>query len=91
MMALPLTCVGGIVSLDLCPLVQDIYCLDADGALFDAALLSAVAAFSHCKFATPLPFFFQWVWCNPVFFSLYKSFLFMCHQHPCCLFNWKSN
>ncbi|KAK6127349.1 hypothetical protein DH2020_038892 [Rehmannia glutinosa] len=30
----------------------DIYCLDADGALFDAALLSAVAAFSHCKFAT---------------------------------------
>ncbi|KAJ0099228.1 hypothetical protein Patl1_20509 [Pistacia atlantica] len=27
----------------------DIYCLDADGALFDAALLSAVAAFSHCK------------------------------------------
>lgn len=29
--------------------VQDIYCLDADGALFDAALLSAVAAFSHCK------------------------------------------
>lgn len=29
--------------------MQDIYCLDADGALFDAALLSAVAAFSHCK------------------------------------------
>ena len=29
--------------------LQDIYCLDADGALFDAALLSAVAAFSHCK------------------------------------------
>jgi hypothetical protein len=28
---------------------QDIYCLDADGALFDAALLSAVAALSHCK------------------------------------------
>ncbi|PPD79932.1 hypothetical protein GOBAR_DD23162 [Gossypium barbadense] len=28
----------------------DIYCLDADGALFDTALLSAVAAFSHCKF-----------------------------------------
>ncbi|WZZ13529.1 hypothetical protein YC2023_106618 [Brassica napus] len=27
----------------------DIYCLDADGALFDAALLSAVAAFSNCK------------------------------------------
>lgn len=25
----------------------DIYCLDADGALFDAALLSAVSAFSH--------------------------------------------
>ncbi|KAG6771281.1 hypothetical protein POTOM_022629 [Populus tomentosa] len=25
----------------------DIYCLDADGALFDAALLSAVGAFSH--------------------------------------------
>lgn len=25
----------------------DVYCLDADGALFDAALLSAVAAFSH--------------------------------------------
>lgn len=30
-------------------LLQDIYCLDADGSLFDAALLSAVAAFSHCK------------------------------------------
>lgn len=30
-------------------LVQDICCLDADGALFDAALLSAVAAFSNCK------------------------------------------
>lgn len=30
---------------------QDIYCLDADGALFDAALLSAVAAFSHRKIA----------------------------------------
>lgn len=28
---------------------QDIYCLDADGSLFDAALLAAVAAFSHCK------------------------------------------
>ncbi|KAI3943479.1 hypothetical protein MKW92_031639, partial [Papaver armeniacum] len=24
----------------------DVYCLDADGSLFDAALLSAVAAFS---------------------------------------------
>ncbi|CAI0385967.1 unnamed protein product [Linum tenue] len=31
----------------------DIYCLDADGALFDAALLSAVAAFSHCKHLSP--------------------------------------
>ncbi|KAK1386620.1 Exosome complex component RRP43 [Heracleum sosnowskyi] len=27
----------------------DVYCLDADGALFDTALLSAVAAFSHLK------------------------------------------
>ncbi|KAJ4977777.1 hypothetical protein NE237_008557 [Protea cynaroides] len=27
----------------------DVYCLDADGALFDAALLSAVAAFSHLQ------------------------------------------
>ncbi|GAU21176.1 hypothetical protein TSUD_10930 [Trifolium subterraneum] len=27
----------------------DIYCLDADGALFDTALLSAVSALSHCK------------------------------------------
>ncbi|XWS59116.1 hypothetical protein CRYUN_Cryun08bG0094500 [Craigia yunnanensis] len=27
----------------------DIYCLDADGALFDTALLSAVAAFSHLE------------------------------------------
>ncbi|XP_038697419.1 exosome complex component RRP43-like isoform X1 [Tripterygium wilfordii] len=27
----------------------DIYCLDADGALFDAALLSAVASFSHLQ------------------------------------------
>lgn len=30
-------------------MLQDIYCLDADGALFDAALLSAVAALSYCK------------------------------------------
>jgi len=30
-------------------IMQDIYCLDADGALFDAALLSAVAALSHCN------------------------------------------
>ncbi|KAJ8751993.1 hypothetical protein K2173_001019 [Erythroxylum novogranatense] len=30
----------------------DIYCLDADGALFDAALLSAVAAFSHLHIPT---------------------------------------
>ena len=30
-------------------IMQDIYCLDADGALFDAALLSAVASLSHCK------------------------------------------
>ncbi|KAL5127985.1 Exosome complex component RRP43 [Glycine soja] len=28
-------------------IMQDIYCLDADGALFDAALISAVAALSH--------------------------------------------
>ncbi|KAG4378084.1 hypothetical protein GLYMA_18G267600v4 [Glycine max] len=27
----------------------DIYCLDADGALFDAALLSAIAALSHLQ------------------------------------------
>ncbi|KAI3953117.1 hypothetical protein MKW98_020312 [Papaver atlanticum] len=27
----------------------DVYCLDADGSLFDGALLSAVAAFSSCK------------------------------------------
>ncbi|CBI29839.3 unnamed protein product, partial [Vitis vinifera] len=27
----------------------DIYCLDADGSLFDAALLAAVAAFSHLR------------------------------------------
>lgn len=38
--------------------VQDIYCLDADGALFDAALLSAVAAFSHCKIHTVYVSFF---------------------------------
>ena len=30
-------------------IMQDVYCLDADGALFDAALLSVVAALSHCK------------------------------------------
>lgn len=30
----------------------DIYCLDADGALFDAALLSAVAAFSNLQIPT---------------------------------------
>lgn len=29
--------------------LQDVYCLNADGSLFDAALLSAVAAFTHCK------------------------------------------
>ncbi|XP_021282193.1 exosome complex component RRP43 [Herrania umbratica] len=28
---------------------MDVYCLDADGALFDTALLSAVAAFSHLE------------------------------------------
>ncbi|KAF5941186.1 hypothetical protein HYC85_022353 [Camellia sinensis] len=33
---------------------NDIYCLDADGALFDAALLAAVAAFSHCGML-PIP------------------------------------
>lgn len=38
---------GGGTVIDI---LQDIYCLDADGALFDAALLSAVAAFSRCKF-----------------------------------------
>ncbi|RRT84485.1 hypothetical protein B296_00002769 [Ensete ventricosum] len=27
----------------------DIYCLNADGSLFDAALLSAISSFSHCK------------------------------------------
>ncbi|CAA0836992.1 3-5-exoribonuclease family protein [Striga hermonthica] len=53
-----LLCSSGMIDLkDLC-LVNgkvawmaylDIYCLDADGALFDAALLSAVAAFSHLK------------------------------------------
>ncbi|KAL0316813.1 UNVERIFIED_CONTAM: Exosome complex component RRP43 [Sesamum radiatum] len=32
-----------------CDTLLDIYCLDADGALFDAALLSAVAAFSHLQ------------------------------------------
>jgi exosome complex component RRP43 len=32
----------------------DIYCLDADGALFDAALLAAVAAFSNRKFFSVL-------------------------------------
>ncbi|WZZ86661.1 hypothetical protein YC2023_115240 [Brassica napus] len=31
------------------PPPSDIYCLDADGALFDAALLSAVAAFSNLQ------------------------------------------
>lgn len=30
-------------------LMQDIYCLNADGSLFDAALLSAIAAFSHLQ------------------------------------------
>ncbi|KAK1281183.1 hypothetical protein QJS04_geneDACA015051 [Acorus gramineus] len=28
--------------------LQDIYCLNADGSLSDAALFAAVAAFSHC-------------------------------------------
>jgi len=28
---------------------QDVYCLDADGSLLDAALLAAVAALMHCK------------------------------------------
>ncbi|KAG5095995.1 hypothetical protein JHK84_051583 [Glycine max] len=34
-------------------IMQDIYCLDADGALFDAALLSAIAALSHCCNPSP--------------------------------------
>ncbi|KAG6743857.1 hypothetical protein POTOM_052560 [Populus tomentosa] len=48
----------------------DIYCLDADGALFDAALLSAVAAFSHCKTASFSCSHHFWPWVNaPVFFK----------------------
>lgn len=35
--------------------LKDIYCLNADGCLFDAALLSAVATFSHCKFILAQP------------------------------------
>ena len=31
-------------------IMQDVYYLDADGALFYAALLSVVVALSHCKF-----------------------------------------
>lgn len=29
-------------------LLQDVYCLDADGSLLDAGLLAAVAALAHC-------------------------------------------
>lgn len=47
-------------------LLQDIYCLDADGALFDTALLSAVAAFSHCKFVKALVFYYLRVCCQVV-------------------------
>ncbi|KAL3752595.1 hypothetical protein ACJRO7_000062 [Eucalyptus globulus] len=39
----------------------DIYSLDADGALFDAALLSAVAAFSHGKIVPALRFRWEMV------------------------------
>ncbi|CAI0434696.1 unnamed protein product [Linum tenue] len=51
-------CSSGMINLKELALVSgkaawmaylDIYCLDADGALFDAALLSAVAAFSHLQ------------------------------------------
>ena len=31
-------------------ILQDVYCLNADGSLFDAALISVVAAFTHCMF-----------------------------------------
>ncbi|XP_028102836.1 exosome complex component RRP43-like [Camellia sinensis] len=34
----------------------DIYCLDADGAFFDVALLAAVVVFSHYKIYTPFTF-----------------------------------
>ncbi|GMP86857.1 hypothetical protein CsSME_00039480 [Camellia sinensis var. sinensis] len=34
----------------------DVYCLDTEGALFDAALLAPVAAFSYCKIYTPFTF-----------------------------------
>ncbi|OIW05232.1 hypothetical protein TanjilG_21217 [Lupinus angustifolius] len=51
-------CFSGLVNLKELSLVNgkaawlaylDVYCLDADGALFDAALLSAVAALSHLQ------------------------------------------
>uniref|UniRef100_J3KU48 Uncharacterized protein n=1 Tax=Oryza brachyantha TaxID=4533 RepID=J3KU48_ORYBR len=29
---------------------EDVYCLNADGSLFNAALISAVSAFTHCMF-----------------------------------------
>jgi hypothetical protein len=36
---------------------QDIYCLDADGSLVDAALLAAVAALAHRTFLLPFKCF----------------------------------
>ncbi|KAL2923593.1 Exosome complex component Rrp42 [Bienertia sinuspersici] len=56
--AIQLACSAGMINLKELCLVSgkaawmaylDICCLDADGSLFDAALLSAVAAFSNCK------------------------------------------
>ncbi|KAK5832623.1 hypothetical protein PVK06_016425 [Gossypium arboreum] len=40
----------------------DIYCVDADGALFDTALLSVVFAFSHYVIA-PVPIGLKYMFC----------------------------
>jgi hypothetical protein len=54
-----------------CALMQDVYCLDADGSLLDAALLASVAALAHCKsgcfvLLTDVVFVASFLWCHAV-------------------------
>ena len=65
---------GQVTNVAIC-VIQDIYCLDADGAVFDAALLSATVALSHCKCCI---FCVTQSYCE-LFRSLNKLF-FLCHS-----------
>lgn len=56
-------------------ITQDIYCLNADGSLFDAALLACAAALTDCKWAClPLIEFFSIVAKFACFLLFFMSF-----------------